>query len=280
MSDSEILLVEDQPRELAATKALLEDEGYRVTSASSRGAAVELFHKRASRISAAVIDLRLKRAANDVSGAEVAAEIKRLSPNLPTVSLSATKKTLPNFDFQFEKGSANPELSIEHNLENIAAAIDAFELSQRTAVSEKLDALRLKYQITDTDFQELISIRLIPDVVEQALLKLHDSRDSDPTSLDGLRRIKIIEPEAVRSAETPVVSAIPTVVTTEEGCVTVELYASPLVYAYGEDYESAVLNFLDNLKSYHEELSDDDAARGSADLAKFKVYLKTVFQGG
>lgn len=282
MPDSEILLVEDQPREMAATKGLLEDQGYRVTTASSKEAAVELFHRRASRIAAAVIDLRLRRAAGDLSGADVAAEIKRIAPRMPTVSLSAHKMEPPHFDFYFEKGSAKPERNIEANLDKIAEAISGFELSQRAVVSRRLDELRLKYQINDVDFQELIGIRSIPDILEQALLKVHDSKDPDfegePTQ--GARRIHIIEPESVEVVGLGIRSAIPAVISSEDGCVSVELYASPLVYAYGDDLRSALKNFVENLSGYHEELDNEDGYDVSADLLKFKLYLETVFGHG
>ncbi|WP_108811923.1 response regulator [Sphingorhabdus sp. Alg231-15] len=279
----EILLVEDEKRSREATKGILEEEGFKVVTAVDKESALELFKKRCAHLSAAVIDLRLRRSRTDVSGSEVASTIKRMDPKIPTISLSAHSRKFPNFDFYFEKGSAVPAKRIEDNLDKIGSAIAEFESNKATLISTKLQEIKRKYLINDTDFQQLISLLPIPAVLEQALLAVHDATigEAGGDHLDSNRHIRVIQTEHPKAHELGFRVPVPVIVEQNEQTAIAELYASPLVYAYGDSVTEALENLCESLAEYNLELAQEISdVNLSRDLTKFQSYLQSIFSHG
>jgi CheY-like chemotaxis protein len=83
-----ILLVDDNKLGLAARKALLEEQGYRVTTAASGEAALELF--RAGSFDLVVTDFRMP----GMNGIELIQHIRAERPGVPIILISGYTETL------------------------------------------------------------------------------------------------------------------------------------------------------------------------------------------
>jgi CheY-like chemotaxis protein len=78
-----ILCIDDDPKGLAVRKMLLESQGYQVLTAASGREGLALFAS--SRVPAVVLDYAMP----DMTGAEVAAALKRLNPEVKILLYSA-----------------------------------------------------------------------------------------------------------------------------------------------------------------------------------------------
>jgi CheY-like chemotaxis protein len=81
--DSMILCIDDEPRGLQVRQMVLESQGYRVITATDGRRGLELFA--ANPVCAVVLDYAMP----DMDGAEVAAELKRIKPEVKILLLSA-----------------------------------------------------------------------------------------------------------------------------------------------------------------------------------------------
>jgi CheY-like chemotaxis protein len=78
-----ILCVDDEPKGLQVRKMILESQGYRVLTATSAREALDLFL--AHPVTAVVLDYSMP----DMDGGKLAAELKRLRPEVKILMLSA-----------------------------------------------------------------------------------------------------------------------------------------------------------------------------------------------
>jgi DNA-binding response OmpR family regulator len=84
----QILVIEDDPKVQRAMSRLFEPEGFAVEIATDGVAGVEAFSARQPNI--VILDLRMPR----MSGRDVCKEIKRLSPSVPIIVVSATSDVM------------------------------------------------------------------------------------------------------------------------------------------------------------------------------------------
>jgi CheY-like chemotaxis protein len=87
MKCPKLLCVDDDPgiREFYAT--LLGTHGYEVVLAGSGRQALNLFHRRGESIDAVITDYEMP----EMSGPELAAELKRFNPSLPVIMVSGSR---------------------------------------------------------------------------------------------------------------------------------------------------------------------------------------------
>ena len=100
--DNTILCIDDEPNGLVARKAILKNKGYEVLTALSGPEGLKLF--KANPVNAVVLDYAMP----GMDGGQVAAELKRLNPDIKILLLSAyvdiPKETLQRVDKQSVKG--------------------------------------------------------------------------------------------------------------------------------------------------------------------------------
>jgi CheY-like chemotaxis protein len=102
--DNTVLCIDDEPIGLVARKAILRNKGYEVLTASSGPEGLKLFKD--NPVNAVVLDYAMP----GMDGGQVAAELKRLNPNIKILLLSAyvdiPKETLQRVDKQSVKGAS------------------------------------------------------------------------------------------------------------------------------------------------------------------------------
>jgi CheY-like chemotaxis protein len=100
--DNTVLCIDDEPHGLVARKAILRNKGYEVLTALSGPEGLKLFET--NPVDAVVLDYSMP----GMNGGQVAAELKRLNPNIKILLLSAyvdiPKETLQFVDKQSVKG--------------------------------------------------------------------------------------------------------------------------------------------------------------------------------
>ena len=100
--DNTVLCIDDEPNGLVVRKAILRNKGYEVLTALSGAEGLKLFE--ANPVDAVVLDYSMP----GMNGGQVAAEMKRLNPNIKILLLSAyvdiPKETLQSVDKQSVKG--------------------------------------------------------------------------------------------------------------------------------------------------------------------------------
>ena len=102
--DNTVLCIDDEPNGLVARKAILRKKGYEVLTALSGPEGLKLFKD--NPVNAVVLDYAMP----GMDGGQVAAELKRLNPNIKILLLSAyvdiPKETLQRVDKQSVKGAS------------------------------------------------------------------------------------------------------------------------------------------------------------------------------
>ncbi len=102
--DNTVLCIDDEPIGLVARKAILRNKGYEVLTASSGPEGLKLFKD--NPVNAVVLDYAMP----GMDGGQVAAELKRLNPDIKILLLSAyvdiPKETLQRVDKQSVKGAS------------------------------------------------------------------------------------------------------------------------------------------------------------------------------
>ena len=102
--ENTVLCIDDEPIGLVARKAILRNKGYEVLIASSGPEGLKLFKD--NPVNAVVLDYAMP----GMDGGQVAAELKRLNPNIKILLLSAyvdiPKETLQRVDKQSVKGAS------------------------------------------------------------------------------------------------------------------------------------------------------------------------------
>ncbi|MBZ9795381.1 response regulator [Mesorhizobium sp. ES1-4] len=85
MSDSAVLVVEDEPMILLDLESALEGAGFQVVALSNAEAAIELFDADPENFSSLLTDIRL---GSGKSGWELAKHLRRAHPTIPVVYIS------------------------------------------------------------------------------------------------------------------------------------------------------------------------------------------------
>jgi CheY-like chemotaxis protein len=102
-----ILCIDDEEPGLVVRKLLLEEAGYKVLTARSGPEGIRLF--KAEPVDAVILDYWM----SGMNGVAVARELKRLSPNLPIIILSAygtlLDETLGLAEVWIRKGEEDPQ---------------------------------------------------------------------------------------------------------------------------------------------------------------------------
>lgn len=88
------MVVEDDPLVRAYVREVLEGAGYRVLEAATGTEAIDLFESSRDRVTAVVLDLTLPR----LTGLEVAARLRSMSPDLPILLTSGHTDPRPAAD--------------------------------------------------------------------------------------------------------------------------------------------------------------------------------------
>jgi len=82
ISDARILLVDDNAHGLSARRCVLEELGYRITTAASGADALDQFHRQAFDL--VVTDFKMPR----MDGVELIARLRKQAPGLPIILIS------------------------------------------------------------------------------------------------------------------------------------------------------------------------------------------------
>jgi DNA-binding response OmpR family regulator len=116
-----ILCIEDEPNLLTIRQLLLSSVGYQVIGVTSGSAGLELFKQ--EKIDLVVTDHLLP----DISGVEVAAEMKRLNPDVPIILLTGL--------FEAPEGAQNADLFLTKSI-----STEEFLASVAKLMNRKLEA--------------------------------------------------------------------------------------------------------------------------------------------
>jgi len=79
-----ILLVDDEDQVLQTTRAMLEEHGFTVVTATDGVEGVEAFRNQSARLSAVVLDINMPR----MDGAEACRQMRRIAPGVPVILTS------------------------------------------------------------------------------------------------------------------------------------------------------------------------------------------------
>jgi CheY-like chemotaxis protein len=275
-----ILHVDDEQGVRETVKLVLESGGFSVISVKDADEAAQTYHRRASSVSALIADIRLRRTSDDDSGALLAKRLKQANPNLPVIIYSAyadeNDKGLVG-DLILHKGGKDPQLELAPNIDKIRALCDAYEADRFMYIRTELIRLKEKYRISEADFRTLVSVLPVYDVAQTALLTVHDA-EAQNAAVNP--HIVIVRPEDAAARELGITRPLAVVVTYHErdNLFLAELYASPMIYAYGEERDDAINALLNSLKEDFEELTaHPEKFSPSADLARFRRYLAAIF---
>ena len=124
MSESVLLCIDDEVNGLAVRKMVLENEGYRVLTAESGKAGLEIFVLQ--RVDLVILDYAMP----GMNGDQVAIELKRINPRVPILMLSAYLP-LPSDAIKLVDASVTKGESPRILFEQVRALLDKF--SKRTA---------------------------------------------------------------------------------------------------------------------------------------------------
>jgi CheY-like chemotaxis protein len=274
-----ILHVDDEAGVRETVKLVLESSGFSVISAKDADEAAQTFRRRASSVSAVIADIRLRRATDDDSGAVFAKRLKEANPTLPVIIYSAYTDETRDLvgDLILHKGGKNPQLELVPNIDRIRQLCEGYDADRFTYIRAELIRLKEKYRISEADFRTLVSVLPVYDVAQTALLMVHDAEAEQSTTNP---HIVIVRPDDPAAKDLGIARPIALVVTYHEhdGLFLAELYASPMIYAYGEERDEAINALLNSLKEDFDELTEHpERFSPSADLARFRRYLTAIF---
>ncbi len=274
-----ILHVDDRPEVRETVRLVLESHGFSVLSTSDADEAYQTYHRKAASVTAVIADIRLKNARDDESGAALARRLKETNPKLPVIIYSAytdeTKSEIVG-DLILQKGGRDPKRELTPNIENIRKLCEDYEANRFAYIREEMIKLKEKYRISEADFRTLVSVLPVYDVAQTALLTIHD----EEAGVASHPHILIVKPDDQVAEGLGINKPIPVVITYHEddNLFLAELYASPMIYAYGEERDDAINALLNSLKEDFEQLMQNpDAFSPSVDLARFRRYLSVLF---
>lgn len=286
----EILVVEDEEDARTIIANELQGQGARVLLAEDDAQGLEVFYRHASSIDAVVTDMRLRsKRRDDHSGARLGEKIKQLAPRLPVYCNSAIdlRAKFPFFEQYFIKGSEAKGDDIYQNISAIVEAAAAYENSRFAEVPESLVRLKAKYQITDSDFSELVGSRRLLELERTALLLFHKAVDQaeaiavgeSPSAEPVSTEISFVQPGDREARDLPLKKAIPIVIEKTADIWIAELFGFPLIYTYADERDEAIRNLLNILLEYSKNVTSEASlpGRSGSDHIRFAGFLKLLF---
>lgn len=273
-----ILHVDDEAAVRSTVKLVLERKGFSVISAKNVKEAAESLQRKAAQVSGVIADIRLTRASNDNSGAVFAERVKKANPSLPVIIYSAYADQHENLvgDLILHKGGGNPARELSENLDAIQTLCEGYESDRFKYIKDELIRLKEKYRISESDFRTLVSVLPVYEIAQTALLQAHDAEERGATE----PRVEIVGPDDPLGAKYSLANPVAIVVShqPEDGAYIAELYASPVIYAYGDAKEDAVDALLESMRDdFQSLLLEPEKFSPSADLARFRRYLSSIF---
>jgi CheY-like chemotaxis protein len=129
MKSSTLLCVDDDPGIRELYEVLLTSFGYEVLLAEDGRSALELFHSKANKIAAVILDYQMP----EMNGLELATELKRFRPNLPIFMISGSNPGLEK-----KPGCVDAALPKGVDTEKLIAELESLLVNAGTAQEKEL----------------------------------------------------------------------------------------------------------------------------------------------
>lgn len=157
---SSVLYVNDHPKSLRLLASILEDCGFEIKTAAAPWAAVEYIHSQS--FSLALLNYQME----EMTGAQLAQEIRALDPELPIVLMSGMS-SLPAGELAYIDAHIGRESSIEDLTHLIRQLMNQDRVDRDGAKQDRMKQDRRKQDRLDqdrtvTEPRDLAPLRIIP----------------------------------------------------------------------------------------------------------------------
>jgi CheY-like chemotaxis protein len=277
------LLVEDLPDIKKTTSEMLRKDGFNIISAGNLIDAKKIFQRRASQINIVIADCRLDEGdPSNIDGKKVASYIKKLNPDLPVVGVSAHKQVDTSmFDVYYRKGGVSGPKNFFDNIDAIKSLAEKYRQRHQKDLPSALIKIKNKYNIDDNDFRTLVQHHQLTPSIEKSLLAIYKSSClASELEKKGLKKqeVNLISPDDPNMRSYNFRNPFICVASFYKDFVIAELYGFPMIYTYGDTYESALADLVNLLKDYFEELHHNkQEAKNDPDVVRFYCYLMEIF---